>query len=179
MRKLIVIIFIFLTYLNSAEINTAQLEIQAKIYPKLLTFVTNFDKKYPNSIVIAIVYSDEFETEAEEFKSLVYKNFTDGIKNKKVELFLIPENITTQSKINIDAAYILSNSTTIKNTIAQLNKKGIVTMSGTDKALELGALFGIKISERIQLRLNKKTFQNGKYIFDQSLLRTVTIYEEN
>ena len=163
--------------LHSNELSYADLEIHARVYPQILSFSTDFDRKYGEAVVIAVVYSDNYESEAEYFKASVGSYYGGLIRNKKLEVRLFNEMSFQKSKLTPSAVYVLSDTRYSVELLSELGRRSVITFAGSKSSLENGALFGLSVTDKIMIFLNKSTFKLGNYNFDISLMRKVGIYE--
>ena len=177
MRKTLLFVLLLASFLFGEDVSESSIEMHAKVYPQILSFSTNQKQKQLDTILLEVVYSEDFETEADSFRAFTDKYFGGVIRDKKLEVILIPERAFSKSRSNVAGVYILSSTGNSVNIIKELNKKSVITFAGLPSALKNGTLFGLRLSDRVTILLNKKTFQLGGYGFDSSLMRTVKIYE--
>lgn len=175
MQKILFLVLLSAFSLFSNDLANGYIALQSRIYSQLLGFSTTLDTT--QIISFAIIYDSESESSAEEFKAALIKN-NENSKSKKIDIIMLHESQFKQT-IQFQVAYIVGDTQNIKNILAVLNKKSIITLAGNEKVLKSGALFGLRTGSKTQVMLNKATFQSGKFFFNQSLIKMVKVYEEN
>lgn len=177
MKRIFFLLLIFFGSLQAEDIPEPVVEIHAKLYTQIITYSSNFTATPSESMVIGVLYSGDLEEEAELFKQIILRSFPAGLKGKKIEVVLLPEASFAKFRSYLTAVYVLSNSQHTAKIIDELNKKTIITLAGSRSALANGALFGVTIAEKVSIVLNKKSFQSGKFILDQALMKKVKVYD--
>jgi hypothetical protein len=178
LRVIAFIIFIFFGFLHAEDISDPILEIHSRVFPLLVTYSNDYSQKANDSVVLAVLYSERYESEAESFKSKVLKNFGSSLKGRKLEVVLLSESAFPKFKSTLNAVYILTDSAGLSLVINELNKNSVITFAGTRLALTSRALFGLQITDKVSIVLNKTSFQSGKFSFDQSLMKRVIVNDE-
>jgi len=178
-KALALIIFLASTLVAFDDIERQIYELQARIFPQILTFDNDlYQKTYNYHIVISIVYSKAYEEDAEFLKQQIQKIYQQSLKGAHLDVVLVPEEGYKSSIAKMSGAVIMLNIKNSKAIISELTKNNIITFATNDETLKSGALFTVKITDKTRIILNKKTFQTGKFSLSPALLKLVKTYEE-
>jgi YfiR/HmsC-like len=177
LKKALIFIFIFAsTLIAFDDVQRQMYALQARIFPQILLYDNDIAQKSFNSrIVIAIVHSKNHEDDADFLKSQIHQQ---NAKGTPLDVILIPEENYKASISKMSGAVIIMNIKNQKAILSDLTKNNIVTFAVNDETLKNGALFGVKITDKTRILINKKTFQSGKFSLNPALLKLVKSYDE-
>jgi len=174
--KIGVFLFSITTLFANTIYNSNLLNIQAKVYPKIIISDKNVkNKTVKNKIILTILYEEiDFNT------ALVLKDkIENNYKNLKeidflVNLIKIDEFDRTEP---LSTAYYFllgdkSKISSISHFVALNNR---LTFSYDDTYLKNGVIFGLKINAQIDIFLNLKELKHSKIELENSLFNAVTI----
>jgi len=153
--------------------------IHSKVFPTVLQYDRDLNKKVDNDRVkFVIVYSDSFESKANEFKELISK------KHKKIAKFDLDIEIISEKEVKesdiIDANGIYFfpiNDKIMKYLIDYSIKNSILTFSNINEMLNQGVAIGLLTDRRIKPIINKKIIKKSKIKLNSTLLKVSKIYE--
>ena len=155
-----ILITLIAVFLFAFPINDDILLIEAKLYPKILYLVDDFDKK--NVIKIAILVNENSLEIGKKLKNLMKS------ENLKIDLI---KNVS----LNYDA-YILTYNLDKKFIIKLLKNKKVLFSIYPNKLDN--AIFSIYIGERVYPLVNPKLLKLSKLKFSPILLKVGKIYEK-
>jgi len=156
--KKILLFFIFIY--SFASINNDMLLIEAKLYPKILYLLNDFDKK--NIIKIAIIVNNNTLSIGKKLKSF--------IKDSKLEIDLV------DSIIDGYDVYILSFPVK-KAKVLELVKKKRVIFAIFPKDINL-AMFSVTISQKVYPLINPTLLKMSNMKFNPIILKVGIVYEK-
>lgn len=170
----VILFFFLLSILNANGIyNSNILDIQSKVYPKMIILDKNFEKKtVEKKVIFTILYESIDVNTALLLKEKIEKNLKTSdllIQLKRIDYFNEEQPLST-------AYYFLigdKNKITKINDFLILNKR--LTFSYDDTYLDLGIVFSLKINSKIDLFLNLQSLKNSKIELENSIFNLVKI----
>lgn len=173
----LLLFFFLLSILNANGIyNSNILDIQGKVFPKMIILDKNIEKKtLEEKIVFTILYENIDINTAFLLKERIEKNYNELknfdliVKLKRFDDFNEKEPLST-------AYYFLIGD---KNKIIKINDFLILnsrlTFSYDDTYLDSGIIFSLKQSFKIDLFLNLQSLKNSKIELENSIFNLVKI----
>ena len=155
-----ILITLIAVFLFAFPVNDDILLIEAKLYPKILYLVDDFDKR--DVIKIAILVNENSLEVGKKLKNLMKS------QNLKIDLI---KNVS----LNYDA-YILTYNLDKKFIIKLLKNKKVLFSIYPNKLDN--AIFSIYIGERVYPLINPKLLKLSKLKFSPILLKVGKIYEK-
>lgn len=174
--KILFFLFLATTLIANSIYNSNLLNIQAKVYPKIIISDKNVENKIQNNkITLTIFYEDIDYNTALVLKDKIETNY----KSLKEMSFLV--NLTNihdfDKKAPLSTAYYFllgdrNKMSSISHFLALNNR---LTFSYDDTYLENGVIFSLKINAQIDLFLNLKNLKESKIELENSIFNAVKI----
>lgn len=157
MKKLL---FIFISSYLFANVSNNILLIEAKLYPKMLYLLNDFNKK--DKIKIAIIVDKNSYTIGKKLKSL--------INDKKFKIDLV-DNISLKYDV-----YIFATSISKEKALELAKSKKVIFSIFPDNVES--AMFSVTISQKVYPLVNPKFLKISNIKFDPIILKVGKIYEK-
>jgi len=157
MKKLL---FIFISSYLFANVSNNVLLIEAKLYPKMLYLLNDFNKK--DKIKVAIVVDKNSYTIGKKLKSL--------INDKKFKIDLV-DNISLEYDV-----YIFATSISKEKALKLAKNKKVIFSIFPDNVES--AMFSVTISQKVYPLINPKFLKISNIKFDPIILKVGKIYEK-
>src|SRR5574344_772545 len=153
-KKIFFIIFLQFSLFANSVYNINFLDLQAKVFPKIILLDNNFeDKLLENSVVLTILYE---EIDYSVVEILKYSEFN---RNKLSTAYILllgkDEKILEISKI--------------------LSSNSRLTFAYDNSYLDLGVIFGLSITSKVDILLNIEALKNSKIELQNSIFSVVKI----
>ena len=160
------------------EYNQFLLKSQISIFPKLLIFDENLNKKIKNkTIIFAIIYDKSDKLKAEKFQSEFQKSY-QKLSDYKINFKLFSYDEVNYNT-NATSFYLLkSNKASIKKVVSIALVKKITTFSYENNYLKYGVLISSFIEDTNNIYINKDYIRVYDTKFDSSLLQIVRFYHD-
>ncbi len=174
-KKILLIIFLELSLFANSVYNSNILDLQAKVFPKIILLDNNFeDKLIKNIAVITILYEEIDYNIAETLKEKIEKNY-NSLKDYNLEV-----NISKYSAFdinNLSTAYIflLGKEDKILETSKILTNNSRLSFAYNNSYLDLGVIFGLSITSKVDILLNIEALKNSKIELQNSIFSVVKI----
>jgi len=157
MKKLL---FIFISSYLFANVSNNILLIEAKLYPKMLYLLNDFNKK--DKIKIAIIVDKNSYTIGKKLKSL--------INDKRFKIDLV-DNISLKYDV-----YIFATSISKEKALELAKSKKVIFSIFPDNVES--AMFSVTISQKVYPLVNPKFLKISNIKFDPIILKVGKIYEK-
>lgn len=151
------------------------LDIQAKVFPKIIIADNNLEKKLINNkIDLIILYEDIDYTTAQILKDKIEKNY-ETLKDYKLEVKLLKYDKFKSDNFSTAYYFLLGNKEKIIQISNILSKNSRLSFAYDDDYLDFGVIFGLKISQKIDIFLNLQSLKNSKIELQNSIFNLVKI----
>jgi hypothetical protein len=169
-------LFLATTLFSNSIYNSNLLNIQAKVYPKIIISDKNLENKTQNKkITLTILYEEIDYNTALILKDKIennYKSFKE--KNLLVSLTKI-DDFDKKAPLSTAYYFLLANKNKISSISHFLALNNRLTFSYDDTYLENGVIFSLKINAQIDLFLNLRNLKKSKVELENSIFNAVTI----
>ena len=174
-KRIIFIIFLpFSLFANSAY-NSNLLDIQAKVFPKIIISDNDFeDKLIENRVVYTILYEDIDYNTAEILKEKIKKNY-NSLKDYTLEVNILKYSEFDIKNLSTAYLFLLGKEEKISEISKILENKSRLSFAYDDRYLNFGVIFGLAISLKIDIFLNLKALKNSKIELQNSIFNVVKI----
>lgn len=147
--------------------NSTMIEIEAKLFPKMIMLSENIDKNL-STINISIVARQCDYLYAKEFKENIESNYPDKLMNKTLEISI---NTFTELNSSTHAIIVLDHTQEEFLKIAEwANSRKILSFAYDPFYMEFGLLASLYIGVSTKPYLNKSTIQKYNFTFNPYLL---------
>lgn len=174
--KIVLFLFSTITLFASGIYNSNLLDIQAKVYPKIIISDKDVEKKtFEEEIIFTIFYEDIDYNTALILKDKIEKNYKSL---KDINLFVKLKRIGDfDKKEPLSTAYyfLLGDKNQISLISNFLVTNNRLTFSYDDTYLEFGVIFSLKINSQIDLFLNLQELRNSKIELENSIFNAVKV----
>jgi hypothetical protein len=153
--------------LFATQYNSTVLELEAKLFPKIILLNDNIDKKVKNLQIFIISKKIDFDTAYELQKSIEFY-YPDTLMGKKIFI-----HVQEFEKFTIlpDALIVLYHENKILQEIALwANTHKVVTLGYDPYYMDYGILGSLYIGKNTKPYLNKKVIQKYNFTFNPYLL---------
>lgn len=172
--KIVLFLFSITTLCANGIYNSNLLDIQSKVFPKIIIFDKDIEKKILEEKIIFTIFYEEIDYNiALQLKDKIennYKNLKNidfQVKLKKIDHFDKKEPLSTafyflladKNKIRLISDFLIANHR--------------LSFSYDDAYLEYGIIFSLKINSQIDLFLNLQELKNSKIELENSIFNTV------
>lgn len=166
--KYISLLFLLIAPLFSMHYNPTILEIEAKLFPKMIIMSEDLNKT-KESLEIYIVAKDIDFFQAEKFKELILHNYPKRLMGKKLKVSLHTfEPFTTLP----DALIILAHTDEELKEIAKwANERKIISLSYSPLSMDQGVVASLYIGKSTKPYLNKEVIKKYHLKFNPYLLK--------
>ena len=161
--------FLFLVSLQlfASQYNSTVLELEAKLYPKIILMNQDIDKNSQQLKIYIISEKIDFNR-AQELQRAIYSFYPDTIMGKKI-IIKIKEFQEVYKKP--DALIVLYHPQEELQKIAQwANNKKIISLAYDPSYMDKGILASLYIGKSTKPYLNKKMIKKYNFIFNPYLL---------
>ncbi len=179
MKKIFLLLFIFINVANAYNYNSLLLKAQASIFPKIMLLDKKLEEKLlDGKIVYTIVYDKDDYATALEIKEFIDKNHK-GHFDKYIYKINLVDFLDLSTETEATAIYALNSKHNIDKIAAIAKKKGVVAFSYDIENLKRGLLFSLMIEKSTVLYINKENLHTQKVDFVDSLLQMVRFIEKD
>ncbi|BCD59824.1 MULTISPECIES: hypothetical protein [unclassified Nitratiruptor] len=156
--------------LCASSINPALLEIEAKLFPKIIMLDEQIDQKLVNGkLYINIIFQNRYRKEAQLMKKLLDKKVVYGKRIKVV--------LTKERALKNPSAYILfTDSQKAKKLFTALAKKNRLILSALPSAID-GAMVSIAVNSKVHPLLNPSAIKQSKIKLNPIIFKVSKYYE--
>lgn len=175
MKFLIIFSLFFQLILANGDI----IKFHAKIFPKILSYDLDLDKKiHDKKVTFAIVYNHTYSDTALNLKDYILDKYSK-IKNFKLEVLIIDE-IELESKLNnLNAIYLFNDlhENTIKKVLDYSVANNAIIFANKLSMLENRAMIGLEVKKSFIIYVNSDLINRAKIDFHLSFLKVIQKYE--
>ncbi len=174
-KKIFFIIFLKFSLFANSVYNINFLDFQAKVFPKIILLDNNFeDKLLENSVVLTILYEEIDYSAVEILKDKIEKEY------KSLKYYNLKVNVLKYSEFNtnkLSTAYILllGKDKKILEISKILSSNSRLTFAYDNSYLDLGVIFGLSITSKVDILLNIEALKNSKIELQNSIFSVVKI----
>ncbi|RBQ26406.1 MULTISPECIES: hypothetical protein [Arcobacteraceae] len=155
--------------------NPNLLDIQSKVFPKIIIADNNLENKLiDNKIILTIMYEDIDYNTAQILKDKIEKNY-ESLKDYKLEVKILKYDEFKSDSFSTAYYFLLGNKEKITQIITILSKNSCLSFAYDDNYLNFGVIFGLKISQKIDIFLNLQSLKNSKIELQNSIFNLVKI----
>ncbi|MDD2790422.1 MAG: hypothetical protein PHU40_07130 [Sulfurimonas sp.] len=171
--KILLFYFFSATLFASGVYNQNILNIQAKVFPKIILSDNHLeDKLQDNSVVLTILYEEIDANAAQILKKSIEKNYP-SLKNYKLEVILTKYNDFKSDRLSSSYFFLLGDTKQITQISNVLTTKSRLSFAYDDRYLDFGVIFGLKMSSKIDILLNLKKLKESKIELQNSIFNVV------
>ena len=169
MIKRVLSLFLILSLqLSAIEYKPTLLELEAKIFPKMILLNSKLDKTSETLTIYIIIKEWDIYT-AQELQNNIENYYPKKIAGKKI---VVSIEQFKDFKKTPDAIILLKHTKEELTQIANwANKKGIVSLAYDPSYMEYGILASLYIGKSTKPYLNKKIIQKYGFEFNPQLLK--------
>ena len=165
--------FIFLIFFSITTLISSELDITAKLMPRIILQSSLADKS--KDINIAIAYTPNVMSRALELKRLV----STTAKAHTVKTVLVDVSKKNYSLDNYQALYICElEESNLQRLLKNTRKKQIITFAKNSNQFVKGVMFFIESKRKINIYLNTKSAELANIGFNSTLLKYVKTYDK-
>ena len=172
-QKLLLLYFLVVSSLSALEYDATILELEAKIFPKMLLFSDSLDKK-SQKLSIYIIAQEIDVKNAEYLQDLIHTYYPEKISGKKIEVSI--KEFQEFSK-KPDAIIVLDCDEERLHKIANwANKNGVISLAYDPYYMSYGILASLYIGKSVKPYLNSVTMKKYNFSFNPYLLKLSKFY---
>ncbi|MBN2816701.1 MAG: hypothetical protein JXQ67_08455 [Campylobacterales bacterium] len=174
MRIGVFTLFLFLhIQLFASHYNSTILELEAKIFPKMLMLCENL-ADLNRSVHISIIVQEQDKHYAQELKTAIDTHYKQGLMDKRIEVSINQFQTLTHKP---EAVIIFHHAQKEVEEIAQwANTHKIVSFAYEPSYLEYGVLASIYLGASTKPYINTKTLKEYNFIINPYLLKLSKLY---
>lgn len=168
MRKILALLIVLSLQLFASQYNSIILELEAKLFPKMILLSEDLDKNTTSLNIYIIAKEIDIHT-AEQFKKLIESNYPDKISGKKVQVSV---KKFKHFKDLPNAIIVLRHSEEQLSKIALwANNNKVLSLAYDPSYMQYGILASIYIGRTTKPYLNKTAIQKYGFVFNPYLLK--------
>ena len=172
-KKLFLLCLLFISNLSALEYDTTILELEAKLFPKMI-FLSDSSNKKSNTLSIYIIAQEIDRKSAEYFQNLILTNYPKKISGKKIEVSI---REFTKFKENPDAIIVLDHNQEILTKIALwANTNRVISLAYDPYYMSYGLLASLYIGKTIKPYINSTAMKKYNFSFNPYLLKLSKFY---
>jgi hypothetical protein len=174
--KVLLSLFFITTIFANGIYNSNLLDIQSKVFPRIIISDKSVEKKtLEKKIIFVILYEEIDFNMALILKDKIERNY----KSLKDIDFLVElkeiDKFDKKEPLSTAYYFLLADKNKIHLISDFLIKNNRLTFSYDDTYLELGIIFSLKINSQIDLFLNLQELKNSKIELENSIFNAVKI----
>lgn len=171
--KTLFFLFSCVTLFANGVYNENILNIQAKVFPKIILSDNQLgDKLQENKIVLTILYEDIDLNTAQILKEKIEKNYP-LLKNNRLEVRLTKYSDFQSHKLTTAYYFLLGEKQTVVQIANILSQNSRLSFAYDDRYLDFGVIFGLKMSSQIDIFLNLQILKDSKIELQNSIFNVV------
>jgi len=168
LRKILALLIVLSLQLFASQYNSIILELEAKLFPKMILLSEDLDKNTTSLNIYIIAKEIDIHT-AEQFKKLIESNYPDKISGKKVQVSV---KKFKHFKDLPNAIIVLRHSEEQLSKIALwANNNKVLSLAYDPSYMQYGILASIYIGRTTKPYLNKTAIQKYGFVFNPYLLK--------
>lgn len=173
--KILFFLFLSITLFANEVYNQNVLNIQSKVFPKIILSDNNIeDKLQENIIVLTILYEDIDLNIAQILKKNIEKNYP-SLKNNKFQVVLREYGNFQNDNLTTAYYFLFGDKQTVTQITNILSQNSRLSFAYDDRYLDYGVIFGLKISAQIDIFLNLQILKESKIELQNSIFNVVKI----
>lgn len=174
--KVLLFLFLAISLFANGIYNSNLLNIQARVYPKIIISDKNLENKtFKDKIIFTIFYEDIDYKTALALKDKIENNYK-SLKEKNLSVNLTNiDDFDKKAPLSTAYYFLLGDKNQISSISRFLASNNRLTFSYDDTYLEYGVIFGLKINAQIDLFLNLKNLKESKIELENSIFNAVKI----
>jgi len=163
--RLPLLFFLLATLLFSAPVDKRVLEIQARLFPRIVLFDRNYSEKLQQgSLVFAIIGGSE----AVELKHQIERRWGETIKGVP----LVVTAVKRDELLPEATAYYIFEASAAKNVFQSAGIADRIIFAYDEEGVREGGIITLEIGRRVIPVINKKRLQESGITFDPAFLAT-------
>ena len=174
-KKIFFIIFLQFSLFANSVYNINFLDFQAKVFPKIILLDNNFeDKLLENSVVLTILYEEIDYSVVEILKDKIEKEYK-SLKDYNLKVNSLKYSEFNRNKLSTAYILLLGKDKKILEISKILSSNGRLTFAYDNSYLDLGVIFGLSITSKVDILLNIEALKNSKIELQNSIFSVVKI----
>jgi hypothetical protein len=166
-QKILSLLIILSVQLFASQYNSIILELEAKLFPKMILLSEDLDKN-ATALNIYIIAKEIDTHSAEQFKKLIKSNYPDKILGKKVEVSV--KKFKHFKDLPNALIVLRHNEEELSKIALWANKNKIISLAYDPSYMQYGILASIYIGKTTKPYLNKTAIQKYGFVFNPYLL---------
>ena len=167
MIQKVFILLLLSLQISAIEYNATLLEIEAKLFPKMMLLNEDLDKNTPLLKVAIISREIDYPT-AQILKQEIEQNYPDTIMGKKISITITPFRAFSKRP---DALIVLYHThDRLKSIAAWANSQKVMTFAYESSYMDAGILASLYIGKTTKPYLNKEIIKEYNFTFNPYLL---------
>ena len=172
-QRLFLLYLLLISSLSALEYDTTILELEAKIFPKMILYSDTIDKK-STTLRIFIIAQEIDKKSAEYFQDLILTNYPQKISGKRVEVTI---HTFTKLEQTPDAIIVLDHpEETLYKIALWANEKRVVSLAYDPYYMSYGLSASLYIGKTVKPYLNSVTLKKYNFNFNPYLLKLSKFY---
>ena len=174
-KKIFFIIFLQFSLFANSVYNINFLDFQAKVFPKIILLDNNFeDKLLENSVVLTILYEEIDYSVVESLKDKIEKEYK-SLKDYNLKVNSLKYSEFNANKLSTAYILLLGKDEKILEISKILSSNSRLTFAYDNSYLDLGVIFGLSITSKVDILLNIEALKNSKIELQNSIFSVVKI----
>ena len=174
-KKIFFIIFLQFSLFANSVYNINFLDFQAKVFPKIILLDNNFeDKLLENSVVLTILYEEIDYSVVEILKDKIEKEYI-SLKDYNLKVNSLKYSEFNRNKLSTAYILLLGKDEKILEISKILSSNNRLTFAYDNNYLDLGVIFGLSITSKVDILLNIEALKNSKIELQNSIFSVVKI----
>ena len=174
-KKIFFIIFLQFSLFANSVYNINFLDFQAKVFPKIILLDNNFeDKLLENSVVLTILYEEIDYSTVEILKDKIEKEY-NSLKDYNLKVNSLKYSEFNANKLSTAYILLLGKDKKILEISKILSSNSRLTFAYDNSYLDLGVIFGLSITSKVDILLNIEALKNSKIELQNSIFSVVKI----
>lgn len=174
-KKIFFIIFLQFSLFANSVYNINFLDFQAKVFPKIILLDNNFeDKLLENSVVLTILYEEIDYSVVEILKDKIEKEYK-FLKDYNLKVNSLKYSEFNTNKLSTAYILLLGKDEKILEISKILSSNNRLTFAYDNSYLDLGVIFGLSITSKVDILLNIEALKNSKIELQNSIFSVVKI----
>ena len=168
-KKIFFIIFLKFSLFANSVYNINFLDFQAKVFPKIILLDNNFEKKLiKDKIVLTFLYEEIDYNIAETLKEKIKKNY-NFLKDYNLEVNSLKYSEFDINNLSTAYMLLLGKEKQIVEITKNLENKNRLSFAYNNSYLDLGVIFGLSITSKVDILLNLEALKNSKIELQNSI----------
>lgn len=174
-KKILLIIFLELSLFANSVYNSNILDLQSKVFPKIILLDNNFeDKLVENSVVLTILYEEIDYDVVEILKDKIEKEY-NSLKDYNLEVNSLKYSEFDINNLSTAYIFLIGKEDKISEISKILTNKNRLSFAYNNSYLDLGVIFGLSITSKVDIFLNLEALKNSKIELQNSIFSVVKI----